>query len=205
MRAWSGCFGWLWLLGCAGPQRSTEVELPVEGGVPGVHQSNFLFGVRELEDSGFGDLDDQLLLGVDFCQPIGFERVRLEGGLHTSFGESDDRLPGGHSVDLSSATFEVSGGLNAFWPLGHFQPYVGLGGSLLFIDLEGFDLVDDVHFHENEFTGGGYLKTGVLFHISGHSHIGLEYRHLETGSISLEGEDLDAGYDQFALLFGANW
>jgi len=194
--------GWLtgWLTGCAGAGSGEEPLPPEELALRG-RQSTILVGLRSFEDGGFDRLDDQLELGVDFLQPIGLRHLRLEGGLHYSFDEANGTEVGGDGVELHSETYELTTGLNAAVLWRRLRPYLGVGGSLLLVNLRGLDASDEV-FRDEDVTVGGYVKAGLLLQVSGSVHVGFELRHLEAGELSLGDDDLDGSYDQVVLVFG---
>jgi hypothetical protein len=167
-------------------------------------QLTFSAGLREFEDGGFGRLDSPVLLALDYCEPMGLERVRLEGGLHYTYDEADG-FSGGQDVRLKGDTFELSAGLNYSYLLQRVRPYLGFGGSILFLNLRGIDEDVDAVFDDEDMTAGGYAKAGLLFQVSRTSHVGVELRHFEGGEVSLDGTDLSTNYDQFVLVFGTSF
>lgn len=166
-------------------------------------QLNFGAGVRRLEDADFGRLDGPILLALDYCEPMGLESVRLEGGLHYTYDEADG-TSGGQAVRLKGETLELSAGLNYSYLLARLRPYLGFGASLLFLNLRGIDEDVDAVFDDDDATVGGYAKAGLLFQVSRTSHVGLEFRHFEGGGVTLDGTDLGTNYDQFVLVFGTS-
>jgi len=167
-------------------------------------QLNFLAGLRSFEDSGFGRLDEPVLLAVDFCTPMELKTMRFEGGLHYTYDDADG-TSAGQDVNLKGTTLELSAGLNYALELARFRPYLGFGGSLLWVKLRGIDEDVDVVFDDSDVTAGGYAKAGLLFQLTRAAHVGIEYRHFEGGQVSLDGTDLSTNYDQFALVFGASF
>ena len=198
----------LLLTSCAAvrPQRPAQdvfdpfpalTELAVKG-----RQLQFGVGLRTYEDSDYGRLDDQIALALDYCEPMGFERLRLEGGLHYTHDETDDTRAGGEDVRLSATTLEFSAGLNWSFLLGRFRPYVGGGAALQFLNLRGLDDEADSVFDDDDAAVGGYLKAGLAFQVSRTSHVGLELRHFEGGDVELDSTELGTTYDQILLVFG---
>jgi hypothetical protein len=176
---------------------SSLTELPVKG-----RQVQFGVGLRSYADEDFGKLDDQVALALDYCEPMGFERLRLEGGIHYTHDEADDQRSGGEDVRLSATTLELSAGVNWSVLLGRFRPYVGGGGALQFLNLRGLDDEADAVFDDDDASFGGYLKAGLAFQISRTSHIGFEARHFEGGDVDLDGTELGTSYDQILMVFG---
>jgi hypothetical protein len=168
-------------------------------------QVNFGTGLRSFSDPDFGRLDEQVVLTFDYCEPIGYERVRLEGGLHYSQEEASALDAGGMVRRLKGESFEGSVGINISTLLGPLRPYVGIGVSMLFLSVRGLDESSGVVFDEEDVTLGGYLKGGLLFQITRTSHLGVEFRHFEGGDASLGGADFGTAYDQVLLVFGTSF
>lgn len=166
-------------------------------------QLNFGAGLRTFDES-FGELDDQVALTLDYCEPMGVDWLRLEGGLHFSYDEGDDTRPGGEEIRLKGQTLELSAGVNHSFLLGRLRPYVGVGGSLLFLNLRGYDDERDALFDDDDATVGGYAKGGILFQVSRTSHVGVEFRHFTGGDVSFDGTDVEADYDQILFVFGTS-
>jgi len=175
-----------------------EADLALRG-----RQSDLRAGARSFEGDGFGRMDDQLALGVDYLAPIGLANVRLETGLHYSFDETQGETAS-NTENLETYTLELTAGPNVAWSVGRFRPYLGAGGSLIFVQQRALDAADDV-FRDNDITWGGYLGGGLLFQMTRSSHVGLEYRHLFAAEVTLDGQDVDASYDQVVLVLGASF
>jgi hypothetical protein len=194
-------------LACAASQQrqdprdpfSALTDLAVHG-----RQVQFGVGMRAYEDVDYGRLDDQLALALDYCEPMGFERLRLEGGLHYTHDEADDSRSGGEDVRLSATTLELSAGVNWSVLLGRFRPYVGGGAAVQFLNLRGLDDEADAIFDDDDASFGGYFKVGLAFQVSRTSHVGLEARHFEGGDVDLDGTELCTSYDQFLIVFGTS-
>lgn len=172
--------------------------LAVEG-----RQVQFGIGLRRYDDEDFGRLDDQVALALDYCEPMGFERLRLEGGIHYTHDEADGTSSGGDDVRLSASTLELSAGVNWSVLLGRLRPYVGGGAALQFLNLRGLDDESDTVFDDDDATVGGYLKAGLAFQVSRASHVGFELRHFEGGNADLDGTELGTSYDQLLMVFGS--
>ena len=166
-------------------------------------QTNLMVGLRSFDDERWEPLEDQVLWGIDYCEPIGLEAVRLEAGFQYSWDESSARLPGGQGVELHAETFEFSAGLNASYPIGRLRPYVGGGAALLFSDTKFLDQGAIVR--DDDSTMGGYGKAGLLFQVSQIAHVGIEYRLFAGGAVSLGNDEVDADSGQFAIVFGTSF
>jgi hypothetical protein len=167
-------------------------------------QLNFGAGLRSYADEDFGGLDDQVALVLDYCEPMGLDSLRLEGGLHFTYDEADGTSSSG-DVRLHGQTLELSVGVNYSVLAGRARPYVGLGGSLAWLDLRGLDDDLDVVFDDTDAAVGGYVKGGLLFQVTRTSHVGVELRHFEGGDVSLDGSELGTSYDQFLFVFGTSF
>ena len=167
-------------------------------------QVQFGVGMRSYEDPDYGRLDDQLALALDYCEPMGFDRLRLEGGLHYTHDEADDQRAGGEDVRLSATTLELSAGVNWSFLVGRLRPYVGGGAAVQFLNLRGLDDEADALFDDDDASFGGYFKAGIALQVSRTSHIGLEARHFEGGDVDLDGTELGTTYDQFLIVFGTS-
>lgn len=166
-------------------------------------QLSFGTGLRTFEDDAFGGLEDQLVLTLDYCEPMELGPVRLEGGMHYAYDEAHD-TSGGQDVRLKSRSFELSVGLNLSHEFGRLRPYAGLGAAIQFLELRGIDETDVV-FDDDEVAIGGYAKAGVLFRVSRASHLGIEIRHFEGSDVTLDGTDLDTSYDEVLFVLGSSF
>jgi len=189
---------------CAAPAPQQEGPFPVAPGSKLYgRQVNFGIGLRSFDDEGFGKLDEQVALTLDYAEPIGYEHVLLEGGLHYSQEDTSQRDAMNMVQRVKAETLELSVGLNASVLVGRMRPYAGLGASMLFLNLRGLDDTSGTVFEDDETTIGGYLKGGLLFQISRTSHIGVELRHFEGGDVNLEGTELETTSDQLVFVFGS--
>jgi opacity protein-like surface antigen len=175
-------------------------ELATEG-----RQLSFGVGMRAYEDPDFGRLDEPIALALDYCEPMGFRRLRLEGGLHYTYDEADDQRSGGEDVRLQATTLELSAGVNWSILLGRrLRPYVGGGAALQFLNLRGLDTDIDAIFDDDDASFGGYAKAGLAFQVSQTTFVGVEARHFEGGDVDLDGTELGTSYDQFLIVFGTS-
>ena len=162
---------------------------------------SFGAGVRAFEDEDFGALDDQVVLSLDYCEPMDLGALRLEGGIHYSYDDAS-ATSAGQTVHLRSRSFELSVGVNVSQLITRLRPYVGIGASLLFLQMRGLDEDVDLLFEDDEVTAGGYVKAGLLFHVSPTSYLGFELRHFEGGGVVLDGAEIDPSYDQLLFVLG---
>jgi hypothetical protein len=196
------------LASCAAPSiqaqpRQDPFRAPPPLAVYG-RQVSFGVGLRTFEDEDFGELDDQVAWTLDYCEPMQAGALRLEGGMHYSYDDASG-TSGGEDVRLKSKTFELSVGVNLSQLAGRFRPYMGIGASLLFLELRALDEDVDVLFDDDELTVGGYAKAGLLFQVTRTSHLGVEFRHFEGGDVTLDGQDLGTSYDQLLFVLGTSF
>lgn len=192
------------LAGCAAaPREDAPAPLPGELAVQG-RQLNFGGGVRSFEDDDFTRLEDQTVFTLDYCEVLGLGALRLEGGLHYAYDDSKESFQG-QDVRLRSEVFEPSVGVNYSFLLGRLRPYAGLGVAIQFLDLHGIDAEGNREFDDDDLAFGAYLKAGLLLQVTPTSHVGVEYRHLEGGDVTVDGTSLDTGYDQVLILFGTSF
>jgi hypothetical protein len=148
----------------APPQRQGPPPVRPELEVYG-RQVSFGAGVRAFGDEDFGALDDQVAWTLDYCEPMDLGALRLEGGMHYSYDDAS-ATSAGQTVHLRSRSFELSVGVNFSHLISRLRPYVGIGASLLFLQMRGLDEDADLLFDDNEVTAGGYAKAGLLFQVS---------------------------------------
>lgn len=172
-----------------------------------IRQVNARIGVLQLEDERWGALDSPTVFAVDYVESIGVDWLALEGGLGWAYDESRATIPSGpdagERVDESLAFFAFSAGLLASPPPDRWRlrPYIGAGGLLAWSDVDsivGEELVDD-----DDNALGGYAKAGLLFQITGGTHIGVEVRWMDTQSITAGDQSLDLDGVTVAIVFGA--
>jgi len=192
-------------LGCAAsPSQDLDPVRPPSGPIVLARQLSFGAGVLSYEDEGFGDLDDQRVFTIDYCEPMELGALRLEGGLHWAYDDSHETV-GGQDVRLRGRTFDASVGVNLSQSFGRLRPYFGVGGSLLFLELRAVDEATDTVFDDDEVTAGAYAKAGMLFQVTRTAHVGIEFRHFEGGDVTLEGADLDTSNDEILFLLGTSF
>jgi len=189
-------------LGCSAVPRSSSVPQDLELALTG-RQVNFLAGLRTHDDPDFGRLDDPIVLAVDYAEPMGLGPLRLEGGLHYTYDEGDGTSMG-QDVRLKGRGLEFSAGLNLAQMFGRLRPYVGLGGSLQFVNLRGVSSSGTL-FDDDDAAVGGYAKAGLLLQVSQTSHVGVEVRHFVGGDVTLDETDLTLDYDQIVFVFGTSF
>ena len=197
------------LCGCSAagqrvPRQEPEPAPPSPTVASHGRQLTFGFGSRGLDDEDFERIDDQAVFTLDYCEVLGLGALRLEGGAH--WAEDDAHVTVmGQDARLESETWELSLGLNYSVLLGRLRPYVGLGASLQFLEVDGFDEATASAFDDDDVAPGGYVKAGLLLQVTRNSHAGVEFRHLEGGSVRIDGTSLDTDYDQVLLVLGTSF
>lgn len=191
------------LAACAGTSQEFAT-IPPDAPPDERRQLNFGIGPRSFEDEDFGRLDDHVAFTLDYCEPMGLRRVRLEGGFAYSNDEGDAEV-GGEDVNLDAHTYELSLGANWSHLFGRVRPFAGAGASVLWLEKEGVDDDLDLVFEDEDTAVGGYAKAGVLFEITPRSHVGIEFRHFEGGDASFDGTELETSYDQVVLILGTGF
>ena len=86
------------LAGCSAQQYAQEYDqdpfpalsdLALHG-----RQLNAGVGMRDFGDAEFGRLDQPIVLSLDYCEPMGLDTLRLEGGAHYTYDEADGTSSG---------------------------------------------------------------------------------------------------------------
>jgi hypothetical protein len=177
-------------------ERYGEYGLPFE-------ELDVLLGIRSFDEETADPHEHQGLVGLDFAESAGLGNLWLEGGIHYTFDEESDVVVAGTEYELGSDTLELSVGLLFGGWLGRWRPFVGAGGSFLFVDADRVD--QGVVVEDEDSTPGGYGKVGLLFAVSERAHVGIEYRRFEGADLDLGGVDVDASSGTFALVFGTSF
>ena len=178
-------------------QSSTPTRHPGYGSI-GRSRLHILLGTRTMTDPAWGVLDSQTMVGLDFSHhPEGF-LVAMDIALLYA---RDSATIAGSSVTAEEVEFSL-GFSKTFFERSRFQPYVGLGGSLLYAEWAGSPGGVGLQ-RQTGTTFGGYGKLGLLFKIQSYQHLGIEYRGLRGTSLTSGTTSFDADYDQFAFVFGA--
>ena len=169
-------------------------------------QLNFGAGVRSFEDEELRPARRPIVLTLDYCEPMGLEPAAPRGrpALHLRRGTTT--RSGGQDVRLKGETFEPSAGLNySFLLSGACGPTRASAPRSCSSTCAGSTRTWTAVFDDDDATVGAYVKAGRLLQVSPTSHVGVEFRHLEGGDVSLDGTDLDTGYDQVVLVFGTSF
>jgi len=159
-------------------------------------QFNALIGQRSLvDDAAWGELSEQLGLGVDFVFGPRDAPLQWDWALHYGFDETEVGQ-GSSAVDARTETVETTLGL--IWLAGdRYQalvPYLGAGGSLLYAQTEVLNgaLVDD-----GNWSFGAYARAGVLIRLNARDHFGLDVRYLAGTDLDIAGAT--AGVDALVI------
>jgi hypothetical protein len=177
------------------PARAQE---PMSGNV------QFLVGQRWLDDD-WEPLDEPAIFGVevDFAPASSPVRVALAGML----GGDNANVAGdfyGDTGDVDIGFLELSAGF--LWhPVrqGFARPYIGAGvlmmGAAIGSDWDWWDASDSDH------SFGFYGNLGVYFKVGESFNIGMDGRIVRGTEFSFAGTEVDADYEQAALLLGFSW
>jgi opacity protein-like surface antigen len=150
-----------------------------------------LGGLRSFDEQDFSPVEEQTAVGIE----LNFEPVDYPVGFEIGLGFSDDS--GSESgISSSASSYEVLAGARKTFRLfdGFFRPYIGLGGSFVYIDASSGSADDD------DGAIGIYARGGVLFMFTDEFGLGAEYRKMVGADVSLFGQDASADYDQISLV-----
>ena len=170
-----------------------------------IRQVNRVRGNRELDDEAWDGVETATSIGLDCTQGYGSKWLFPEGGFHYSDESGSTTDANGNRIHADLDLFEFSVGVLAQWPKGsssYLRPYAGAGGSMVHIDA---DIADNGLRGEDDDVFGFYWKAGVLVAVSLESHMGLEIRGFEGGSVTTELAEADADSVQLSLVLGASF
>lgn len=187
------CLAWIGAAcAAAGPRQHWDAPFH-----PPLKEIAFGVGERNL-DASLAPNDRATAFSFDYQEGDALGPFDLEGGVHWAVDRAGVQL-GGSGVDLTARVYEVSAGLRLAFDAhaGPLVPYVGVGGSLVFVELErasGLEVVAD-----EDSVFGSYAKAGLLVRLRNGSFYGLEARGLQTSDLILHGNAVSG--DSFAILF----
>ena len=168
----------------------------------------FIVGQRSMSDDLWRPLDRPIAFGVevDFAPASSPVRVALGWQFASESGHATVTDPYfGQTGSVDSSLFEFSAGF--LWhPVKKavVRPYLGAGAVMLFAANDTFwDTFDEDGDSDQSF--GFYGNAGVFFKVGDSFNIGVDGRFVRGTSITLGGRDLDADYEQVAMLFGFSW
>ncbi len=169
-----------------------------------IRQVNLVFGTRELEDPAWEGVDQPTTMGIDCTQGYGSRWLFPEGGFHYADDEGSATDANGSPVRANLDLFEISAGVLAQWPRdgSWVRPYLGTGAAMVHVDA---DIADNGVRGEDDDVFGFYWKAGLLVSVSLDSHMGLEVRGFEGGTVTTELAESDIDSVQFALVLGASF
>ncbi len=180
---------------------ATRTEPSPQAVSPSWTELNALVGYREYDDDDFGPIEEQTSYAAEFSAQ---QHAAFAGWeLGASFAEEDDDVfvPGIGTVDVEAETMEVYGGARKNFETGSIvRPYLGAGLTLLRLDasvsLAGGTVDDD------DISPGLYLHGGVLFDVTPGLHLGVDLRAVLLTELEIGQEELDADYQQAAVVLG---
>ena len=180
------------------PQGGSEpqmgIAIPYEPGV-----FNLTLGSRFLENSAWGDLDNQLALGLDYTIKKPGSWLGLNVG---ALGSYDREKVGG--TDIDSWMAEATIGPRAYVMFGQSVPfycYAGVGLSLVYGELERATR------RANKTTIGGSASAGLMYQLNSRQALGVEWRTLQFADFDsgTDGAPDDMNYNQISLVFSAGF
>ena len=149
---------------------------------------SLLVGERSMRSSDWDPVDEHKVVAFEYVTPLSYQPLEFEVGLARSKDE--------HS-STDGTTTEGSFGLRAsFAGDERLQPYVGAGISRIEAEIDPPGNDDD----DGSFAA--YAHGGVLYYLSPEWFLGFDLRFLFGSDIDLFGQDMDADYTQFGVLFG---
>ena len=145
-----------------------------------------LIGVRDLDSSAWGPVDQQLSVGFTFDKQFHENGIALDLGFYWS-GETSTDFSGAVATTVSASVLELDVGAKKTWyPEGsRLRPYVGAGVALAFTSaslLQGPVLRSD-----DAFTPGIYGRLGLAFEVATGSAVGLDFHYLGGTSVDIGG------------------
>ena len=168
----------------------------------------FVIGQRYMSDDLWKPLDEPTVFGVEIDFAPASSPVHVALGLQFA-GDSgnatveDPFLGATGSVD--STLFEFSTGF--LWhPVKKaiVRPYLGAGALMMVAANDTtWGVFDDDG--ESDQSFGFYGNAGLFFKVGDHFNIGIDGRIVRGTNITLAGRELDADYEQVAILLGFSW
>ena len=170
---------------------SLHRTLPYEPGV-----FNFTLGSRFLEDPGWGQLDNQFALGLDYTIKQRNAWIGLNFGL---VGSGTRQTVAGVDTDSWMAEAYLGPRLFLTIPRAPIYGYVGVAASLAYGELERIDS------RASETVFGASASAGLIYELNSAQALGLEWRTLQFTDFNDEanGGPKDMNYNQIALVFSA--
>lgn len=158
---------------------------------------NLSLGSRMFEDSRWGSLDDQFVLGLDFTLKSPDSPIGLNIGVSGSGNR--ERVAG---IDVDAWQGELTIGPRAYLMMGDlpFYFYGGIAAALVYSELE---VVTGGRTGDTQF--GGIANVGMMFRLNRAQGMGIEWRTLQGTDFSsrLAGVPDNADYHQVSLTFSA--
>ena len=161
-----------------------------------------LGGVRRYRGSGWGELDEQPVVGFSMTQEPPHWLLGLEGGMTWSGGNGD--VVGVPGADIDS--WEGLAGVMKTVPLvpDRLLVELGAGYALSYIQIEDDDDLSPLS-DDDAWWSSAYARAALLLRLGDEAWIGLSVRGARGGNGNLLGARLDGDYEQLAFVLGARW
>lgn len=178
---------------------------------------NAVLGLKMLDDSDWGDFDDQTEMGV--MADFGMDSWPISMSANLTY--SSDSTSDYHDNEVGdtyyytyyaeeASTVELNLGVKKIWsPAPHFSLYVAGGLAAIYGEMEitranNFDGSYRDRDTEDDIGLGGWGAAGCYFTFSRHVNLGVDLRY-STAEIDMYDDDIDAGGFHIGLLAGYAW
>ena len=164
---------------------------------------HFMIGWRHFFDEGWGDLENQPVVGIEFEFRPPQSGLGFEVGAQVS-ADFENNV-GGAAVDLLGLLGEIYAGPRyTFDVIGApIHPYIGAGVTLARARLEVF--VGNTESTAYDTALAGYGHAGLMYEATQHLDIGIDVRGTFGGDIDVGGSSVDMNYVQGTFFMGASW
>ncbi len=178
---------------------------------------NGLVGIKMLDDSDWGDFDDQTEIGI--MADFGMDSWPLS--LSANLLYSSDSTSDYHDNEINdtyyytyygedATTVELNLGVKKIWPLaGRFNLYVAGGLAVIYGEME-ITRADNLSGsyrdtdREDDTGLGGWGGVGCYFTFANHVNLGVDLRY-STAEIDMYNDEIDAGGVHVGMLVGYAW
>lgn len=164
---------------------------------------HFMIGYRHFFDEGWGDLENQPVVGIEFEFRPPNSGLGFEIGAQVS-ADFENNV-GGAAVDLLGLLGELYAGPRyTFDVIGApIHPYIGAGVTLARARLEVF--VGNAESTAYDTALAGYGHAGLMYEATQHLDIGIDVRGTFGGEIDVGSSSVDMNYVQGTFFMGASW
>ena len=186
----------------AGSAAFAQSEMPPSGREPSIliADFNFLLGQKYLDHGDWGNLDSQLLTGLETTWRLPSWRVGIAiDGMFSNAEKRSNEFTTEETITRAS-TLELALGLRAVVPFGRIRPFVGGGGALAQGDVQIIRRGDA----DSAAGAGGYgawACAGVYGRLGQTANIGLTARWSQA-NVKSDTFDANAGGMVYAISLG---